>query len=173
MARVGRRREAGMVAAEFLTLLALFVLLLFLLVQVSLASLAKMAVGYASFSAVRAAVVVLPAGASPEKVRMAAAYPLMTVSPPDEGGIEEGMLARRIRYAKRATAVRIRPLDPAWDEQVTVDVAYLFECFMPLAAQFMCKRYEEAREGWEFSGSFPGRYLLLRGRHTLTNQGRP
>lgn len=168
-----------MMTAEWLLLFVPFWLFFFMLVQFALAYVARITVTYAAFAAARAAVVVLPASGSEEearaKVHLAAVYPLMTFSPgDDESGSDPGdVLGRKISYAKRATAVRIHPTHPGWNEQVSVEVAYLFRCGWLLSGPFMCKRFEEVAGSYGFVGNFPDRYLVLHDTHTLTNQGRP
>lgn len=183
-----RRRQRGVVSVEFLIASAPFFVVLMGVMQYALASMARVAVEYAAFSAARAAVVWLPreeagTGGDPST---AAAFPLIPLSPEvDHGKVSVGdylgngriasQVAARATYARQSTVVDITPQHPGWNDDVTVEVAYLYSCKVPIGKQIMCRRFGDlpSQARGRFSGSFPGWYLLLRARHTLTNQGRP
>lgn len=183
-----RRRERGVVSVEWLIACGPFFVLFMGMVQYALASQARVAVEYAAFSAARAAVVWLPReeDGTGGDVSTAAAFPLVTISPErDRGKVSladyfgrsqiESQIMARAGYARRATAVEIRPERPGWNDPVTVEVGYLYSCKVPIGKQIMCQRFGDIPAEWRarFSGSFPGWYLLLRSTHTLVNQGRP
>lgn len=188
MRKPARRRQRGVVSVEWLIACAPFFVVFMGVMQYALASQARVAVEYAAFSAARAAVVWLPreddgTGGDPST---AAAFPLVALSPEvDHGKVSvsdylgrsqiEGQIVARAAYARRATAVDVRPQHPGWNEPVTVEVGYLYSCKVPIGKQIMCKRFGDLPGGWQgrFSGAFPGWYLLMRATHTLNNQGRP
>ena len=178
-----------MASIELLIAIFPFLVLYLGVVQLALASAAKVAVQHAAFTAARAAVVWIPresgAGAGGD-VRAAAALPMVPLSPAvDSGplavsdylsnGNPERAFAAKAAYARAATAVVWTPKAPRWNDEITVEVGHLFACQVPIAKQIVCKKVDEIDAAWRgrFSGTFPGRYLLVRGRHTLTNQGRP
>ncbi|MDB4966263.1 MAG: hypothetical protein JWN44_1952 [Myxococcales bacterium] len=183
-----RRRDRGVASVEWLIASVPFLVVFMGTMQYALASLARVSVEYSAFSAARAAVVWLPreedgTGGDPST---AAALPLVPLSPRvDQGRVTvadylghsqiAGELLERAVYARRATVVDIQPQNPAWNGDVTVEVAYLYSCKVPVGKQIVCKRFGDLPGGYQgrFSGSFPGWYLLMRARHTLTNQGRP
>jgi TadE-like protein len=183
-----RRRERGVVSVEFLIASAPFFVVLMGVMQYALASVARVSVEYAAFSAARAAVVWLPreeegTGGDPST---AAAFPLIPLSPEvDHGKVSVAdylgksqimsQLDARASYARQATVVDITPQNPGWNDDVTVEVAYLYSCKVPIGKQIMCRRFGDLPSDMKgrFSGSYPGWYLLLRAKHTLTNQGRP
>ena len=188
MHRRARRRQRGVASVEWLLASMPFFVVFMGVMQYALASLARVTVEYAAFSAARAAVVWLPreesgTGGDPTT---AAAFPLIPLSPAVDHGpvsvaeylgsshIDTEVLARA-GYARRATVVDVTPAHPGWNDDVTVEVAYLYSCKVPIGKQVMCKRFADLPSGYRgrFSGSFPGFYLLIRARHTLTNQGRP
>jgi hypothetical protein len=165
-------------------------LMLTLVMQLALGSLARLTLAYAARVAARAAVVWLPresdSPSSGGDVRTAAAYPLIAISPAIDRrqvsiaehlgeGRPMAELAAKIAYATRATAVDIRPQRPSWNDPVTVQVHYLYPCQIPLANAIVCHRFDQlpAAERGRFQGTFPGWYLVLRAEHTLVNQGRP
>jgi len=165
-----------------------FFILFLGIMQYALGSMAKVAVEYAAFSAARAAVVWLPREeeGTGGNVATAAAFPLIPLSPAvDHGHVTVadylgrsqimGEIMDRADYAKRATVVDIDPQSPGWNDPVTVEVAYLYSCKIPVGKQILCKRFGDlpSRYTSRFRGSFPGWYLLLRAKHTLVNQGRP
>jgi Flp pilus assembly protein TadG len=180
-----------MAMSELVLVFIPFIAVLTITLQLAGASIAKVTVEYAAFTAARAAVVWLPreeAGSGGD-IRDAAALPLIALSPgnaDDAGGratlsgqFGEGTgksaLSRKAEYARRATAVRWTPERPRWNDQVRVEVAYLYPCHVPLGRELVCKRFGSLPgvAGWGFRGSFPGYYVLITAEHTLTNQGRP
>ena len=183
-----RRRGRGVVSVEFLIASAPFFVVLMGVMQYAMASVARVAVEYAAFSAARAAVVWLPredagTGGDPST---AAAYPLIALSPAvDHGKVSVAdylgnsaimsQIDARAAYARGATVVDVTPEHPGWNDDVTVEVAYLYSCKIPIGKQIMCHRFTDlpADARAKFSGSYPGWYLLMRATHTLTNQGRP
>ena len=183
-----RRRGRGVVSVEFLIASAPFFVVLMGVMQYAMASLARVSVEYAAFAAARAAVVWLPreepgTGGDPST---AAAYPLIPVSPAvDHGKVSVAeylgnsqimsQLDARAGYARGATVVDVSPEHPGWNDDVTVEVSYLYSCKIPIGKQIMCHRFGDlpAAARGRFSGAYPGWYLLMRATHTLTNQGRP
>jgi hypothetical protein len=161
-----------------------------LVIQIALGTIARITVEYAARVAARAAVVWLAresdSPSSGGDVRAAAAYPMIGISPAvdrEQVSIDENIGQGRSRdqldakaaYATRATAVDVSPPRPRWNDAVTAQVYYLYPCQIPLANTLMCHRFADlpAVDRARFQGSFPGWYLVLRARHTLTSQGAP
>jgi Flp pilus assembly protein TadG len=185
---LARRRERGVVSVEFLIVSAPFFIVLMGVMQYALAAVARVSVEYSAFAAARAAVVWLPreeagTGGDPST---AAAFPLIPLSPAvDHGKVSVSeylgnsqimsQLVARAGYARQATVVDITPEHPGWNDDVTVQVAYLYSCKVPIGKQIMCRRFADLPSDMRgrFSGAFPGWYLVMRASHTLTNQGRP
>jgi hypothetical protein len=183
-----RRRDRGVTSVEWLIASVPFFVVFMGVLQLAMASMARVTVEYSAFSAARAAVVWLPretAGTGGD-INTAAAFSLIPLSPDvDRGPVSlaralgrsriESELLDRAGYALRATVVEVTPARPGWNDPVTTEVAYLYSCKVPIGKQFVCKRFGDLPGGLQgrFQGSFPGWYLLLRARHTLTNQGRP
>ncbi len=188
MRRRRRRRQRGVAITEFVIVLVPFWLLISMVMQLGLASLARVTVEYAARVAVRAAVVEAPRAKSPQggDVQTAAAYPLIALSPPVDrakisigehlgDGAPAAELEVRASYARRATAVEVTPASPAWNDPVTAEVFYLYACQIPFANSIVCHRFADLPSDvrGRFDGSYAGWYLVLRAKHTLTNQGRP
>jgi hypothetical protein len=183
-----RASQRGSTTVGFLVLFIPFCVLFCVLYQLALAGIARGAVEYAAFAAVRAAVVWLPreepgSGGTP---RTAAAFAVAGVSPPiDEGSITLvddlggghaiDLFDDKARYAKRATAVVLSPEEPGWNELVTADVYYLFPCHVPGGKLLLCSPFADLPRATQrlFDPPFPGRYLVFHARHRLPNQGRP
>jgi Flp pilus assembly protein TadG len=185
-----RARTRGATSVELVIWMVPMWLMLTLSMQLALGSIARITVEYAARVAARSAVVFLAresdSPSSGGDVHEAAAYPMVAVSPAIDGvrvSIGEhlgqarglGALDAKIAYARRATAVDVTPPRPKWNDPVTAQVYYLFPCQIPLANSLVCHRFEHLPAGdrGRFTGSFPGWYLLLHAKHTLTNQGSP
>ncbi len=190
--RLRQLGERGGITTEFVVTITWFVLLFTAILQIAMVSMAILTVRYAAFCAARAAIVLDPDETvtdRAERIRKAAVYPLIAVSPTwsvfmnnrdnsdsktavtyalddGEGGDgEQGALYRikdKRQYAEISTEVSLAG-DTSYTGSgpVTATVYYRFICDIPFAQRVMC------------GNSDYGPMMIMFASHTLINQGAP